>query len=274
MPAPEPVYAGERGPKELQKSWRWSSRTGWQTVRRWSGFYTELKALMDEHLGTGADVSLDAKEVDFYELTVAVAAEVGPDGHTTDPDSQVLTIWTMPNNDLEKEIWDLPKVRAITNLFQLGDASRFRGKVNKLLEGEITWDEIVSAILDYVLAITPAPPDGAADTLGELVDELSRGGDAGAHFPLAQFVLRREQIAPLAASILPDVFGVNEIWTHAALLARENNPPPPWETPAGFYLKRTPTIDQLDASRKKIVTEWWHTDTYSRFIYQSTLHSV
>jgi len=41
-----------------------------------------------------------------------------------------------------------------------------------------------------------------------------------------------------------------------------------FELPTGWWLKRTPTVEQTAADKSTITQEYWHADAYDPFVYE------
>jgi hypothetical protein len=96
-----------------------------------------------------------------------------------------------------------------------------------------------------------------------LVNQMSLGVEA---FTVSQYVLRRVLIIAANSSIKPSLEHVGEIYRTAELVQAEAVPGTiRFDLPEGYWLKRTPTVDQMSLDKWQITQEWWHADAYSPF---------
>lgn len=246
---------------QLQIGRAWDPRTGGQFVMRWRGPSDELAVLYDQYIAAGAKAQLDPSQEGGYGLlTVTLGAEA------TQPLDQPLTNrWKLVPNDLEKSIWQHPKVKAA---FPGAGASVFAGlrkAVEDVLANEVVTDGVTSVqvTLDTVKALYASEYPGAPELIEHLVEELALLSES---FPVSQFVLLNVLIIASNSSIKATWENVGKIYSTAELKAAESIPDNvQFDMPEGYWLKRAPLVDDGPDGKWVITRQWWHADAYSWF---------
>jgi len=81
--------------------------------------------------------------------------------------------------------------------------------------------------------------------------------------------LRHTVVITSNSTIQPVLTNVGKVYSTAALQSAENIPGTiKFSLPDGYWLKRTPTVDQYGTDKWQITQEYWHADSYSTFLYE------
>lgn len=227
----------------------WDPRYGWQIGSRYRMPYDDLVLLEAEARALGRRTELDPDPQGSYgTLTVWVGAE-----STQAPDQPLVDRWTLEGNDLEKSILEHPDVLAAFPDTDPQARANLRADLDEVMSG----DKTVQAMLDA----TTVPEQ--QEMINQLVNQMALGVEATT---VSQYVLRRVLVIASNSSIKPSLEHVGEIYTTAELVAAEAVPATiRFDLPEGFWLKRTPTVDQMSLDKWQITQEWWHADDYSPF---------
>lgn len=174
-------------------------------------------------------------------------------------DTTVLAdLWELDGNDLEKPIWELPKVKAEINKTEdLTERSTIRYNIEQFVRGESTEG-----------ATTPTNFDPAVYTA--LLKSLISGVES---FPVSTYVLRRTITLPANTALAPAFLYSNQIFSTASLLGYETTIPANLKStlPAGYWQKKTPTAAQQSDGRWVYRVEYWFTEEYDEFLYEAAL---
>lgn len=259
--------AGAIGPVELRPAKSWDPRSGWSIVRRWRGEESVIAILADQYRAAGYRVEVDPSDDGSYDiLRVQLGAE-----ETQPPDQPLADQWTLAGNDLEKSLWSLPVIRtemdACENTMAL---AMLRADIEAMVRGEtaVPDPQTPSTTIDLTL-------DGLKSVVEELgmnwapwlalITSLARGEES---YSVSQYVLRHVLTIGSNSTIKPSYDNVGRMYSTASLEAAEQIPSTlKFVLPAGFWLKRTPTVDQTAADKYQITQEWWHAEQYDPFIY-------
>ncbi len=174
-------------------------------------------------------------------------------------DTTVLAdLWELDGNDLEKSIWELPKVKeqmeAITDLT---DRAAVRNDVEAIVRGEVeySWSDASSFSRDVY--------DG-------LIKSLIAGVEA---FPVSTYVLRRTITLPSNTALAPAFDYSNKIFTTASLVGYETTIPTNLRSalPVGYWQKKTPTAAQQSDGRWVYRVEYWWASEFDEFLYETAI---
>jgi hypothetical protein len=221
-----------------------------------------------------------------------------------DATDQVDVIWERVVNELEKDQWELPKVkRELTKLYnaQGGPASAtnnywfWHSFLQRVVAGVIAGDEKVGTwkrntdgtvlekliltrdefleVFTFLNTEAGLTGTGAVDpsVFAGLIGALSRGVPS---FPLSTYVFRRTQYFPPNFQVtMPNpstLMQANVIYTRDQVLTGAN---PPLELrpfmPPGYYQYKAPPMTQQKDARWLWVDEWYHADEYDHFVYDN-----
>ena len=245
-------YTGSVKSVQLPERRIWDPRSGWQIGYRYLGPTEDLVLLEFDARNLGRRTELDPHpQGGRGMLTIWVGAEA-----TQAPDQPLVDRWTLAGNDLEKSLLEHPDVLAAFPDTNPQARANLRSDLDDVMSGEKTVQEMLDATTD--------PTQQAMINL--LVNQMSLGVEA---FTVSQFVLRRVLIIAANSSIKPSLEHVGEIYTTAELVQAETVPGTiRFELPEGYWLKRTPTVDQMSLDKWQITQEWWHADAYGPFYHR------
>jgi hypothetical protein len=187
----------------------------------------------------------------------------------------------MPGNDLEKSLWEQPRIQAEFAKLRISETFPETEKL-QLVAFIKTSVEALSKGERKVTGVDGQETDITIDTLANLIKasgmsdgpfrgliyDMGRGVEG---FSLPQYVLRRVTIVPSGTNLRPALGNVGKIFTSTARLKASERIPQTllFILPDGVWLKRTPTVQQTASDRWEVQQEWWHADDYSRNIYQT-----
>lgn len=172
------------------------------------------------------------------------------------PETILNDLWELDGNDMEKSIWELPKVRReLEKTLDVWERAQVRANIEALVRGDSEDG-----------ATTPSNFDPAVYT--GLISSLISGVEA---FPISTYVLRRTLTLPALTTLAPGFANSNRIYTTAQLLAFETSIPANLGNtlPAGYWQKKTPTASQQSDGRWVYRVEYWWAEEYDPFIYEA-----
>ena len=324
---------------EIQPVTTWSRDTGYTVTRRWRGPIDSLVAFSNggtgnkDHAGTyftgtsgillggaGRDGAISTNlereeggQVGVFSATwvssnlatrLTSGGQVPSDGSTSGDLYQESSLWFLDGNDLEKNILECPKMKAIIADINTADQrdgfpSRVQAAVDDYKSGK---DKDGNSIPDYWEKKFAASDyfdtgekpynelsAGSITNLNLICQEMFKGVEA---FTVSQYVLRNTVTTQYtsaigAVALAPYYVDVNTIWDTSDITAmmtagtRPIDPPtstvpftlpligllsgPPSSTYKWLY--RTPDVQQLGNGKWQITREWWETTDYSTVLY-------
>jgi hypothetical protein len=234
---------------------------GWIIRRPFRGTPPQM-ALLRQELQNQKVRYEDEQSDGGYETVWAVFG-----AEATQPEQQELVnAWDLDGNDVEKDIWYHPKV---VGLFFGGLALNDPPLLDQ--DGCPT-DVYVQhkRDLDDLIAGTKVPSDlawwpRAFITTKKFVRALLRGVTA---YPVSEFVLRNT--LRVAANYSPKLAydHVHKVFTTPTIKAKYSIPGTiKFVLPEGFWMEKTPRIQQRTGAQWELVREWIHAETYDDFLY-------
>jgi len=200
-----------------------------------------------------------------------------------EPDDLIQTIWTCPGNMLEKDIWDLPRVKAALDQIKAyysadpdkgTQAVGFLRKVVDMwvagetsvtyinVDGVETTAENISAATIRTSLLAVGLDSTHAGYIVSLMESMAKGTTK---FPVSQWVARRVMTGPLTSSLRGVRTYVNRMVTSDYLIDVEGMPDNLLDgIVAGYWLKQTPSVDR-EGNMLKVTNEWWWAEDYDRF---------
>lgn len=172
------------------------------------------------------------------------------------PETILNDLWELDGNDMEKSIWELPKIRReLEKTLDVWERAQVRANIEALVRGDSEDG-----------ATTPSNFDPAVYT--GLISSLISGVEA---FPISTYVLRRTLTLPALTTLAPGFANSNRIYTTAQLLAFETSIPTNLGNtlPTGYWQKKTPTASQQSDGRWVYRVEYWWAEEYDPFIYEA-----
>lgn len=272
---------GQQGIVEGEPRYQRDSSGAWITLRTWRGFESDLLTQADT---LGMPCEIQQEDGPIYRLTVSYSGRVTSGSVPANPDAQVVTIWNLHASQQRADLWqqwsirkELLKVREsaaratlLSDLRAIGDGAK---KVLRV--GSDGKTESVDLTLDSAVALAQPKAVGLLNKalLNEFTLELAAGVDS---FLYDTFVLRKKRLGPSRApSLVPAFKLVNLPITTAELLGRETSIPASiraaisGELATGFWLRQSDELNQLDADRIEVVSQWVFGLEYSSFIYSA-----
>jgi len=234
------------------RGYTWNPRTGYQQVVVYTGTPAELETLSANAISNGYSVRyVPDQQGGYSSLEVTYGA-----AETQDPAVPLSDEWSLIGNDLEKSIFEHPSVTSEQETWEPSEKVNFKAAIEAALRGDGT---TAADLLDPL-------PAGSVQLADSLYDELAKGVEA---YTVSQFVLRHTVVITSNSTIQPVLTNVGKVYSTAALQSAENIPGTiKFSLPDGYWLKRTPTVDQYGTDKWQITQEYWHADSYSTFLYE------
>lgn len=251
----------------------------WTTIRTWRGFSDLLVAHADT---LAAPCEIDQESGPIYRLTATYSGKLVGGVAAGTPDAQVATVWSVHAQLQRLDLWELPKVKAeLTKIADAAARAALLTGLRAIAEGATTLTVLdgdktktikasVSEVISRAKAASPGVVLQEKILLG-FVKELASGVDS---CPRETFVLRKKRVGPSqASSLVPAFTKVNKPNATGVLVASEPSMPAAirsaisGELAAGFWLRNADELNQLDANRIEVVSQWVYGDSYSDFIY-------
>ena len=212
----------------------------------------------------------------------------GGDAGVTAP---LAVTWGLLGNDLEQGMWEHPRIKVETakfNALGFDTGNELLKRVKTSIEAFVQGQTTVASVL---LNVDPAALDDGETTpisfekigtylgqisalgIGLVANEWSefirsrlRGVEA---FLTPQYVLKRQQTWASAAITQVSLANVNRILTTDQVINLEGVPGKLiFSVPPGFWLKKTPQVQQQDDGVWVATNEWWWAEDYDGFVYQ------
>ena len=273
-------FIGQQTKVEGEIGYRRDGTGAWVTTRTWRGNREELLTFADE-LNVPCEISQEAGPM--YRLTATYSGQLdyGSGSGVVDPNTQVAVVWNFRSSTQRADLWELPKVKA--ELLKIADVSVRAVLLSDLrsiadgttlvsrTEGTTTKTEKLTVDSAIARAKTSAPTINEA-VLREFVAELALGIDG---FLFDTFVLRKRRIGPGQATSLVPAFRLRNLpLSTAELLAAEPTIPASYRAAMsadlanGFWLRNADELDQQDADKVVVTSQWVFGTEYSQFIYK------
>lgn len=239
------------------------SGRGWSATRKWTGVRSQLINFIVSGLpGFYSDLRI---EEDGEKATViATYGIVGIDGNNQVSDP-VSVVWTMPNNEADLLLYELPDVQAL--FLQIGDASATSlaaeiedGIQNHTRMDKVDWEAFVLTPDQLVIAQA-------------LYARLMRRIDT---FRVSQYVLRKVQTVIAQSQLKAAHENVNRYFDHGKLVATEPTLPAAALIDAAgltqyFWIKKTPVVDSTNRGQFQISQEYWGFESIDPFVYKPAI---
>jgi len=241
--------------EQLRDSRSWDPREGWSIDRPWRGSPAAIDVKIAALVAAGIRLTHEADDQAGYER---VTAHLGAED-TQDDEVELTDQWTLVGNDIEKDLWLHPKVTAIFAAFL--DGSGF--PTSQYAELKQDFQDVISGdkALDDL-----AWWAGASTDTKKFMRALLRGEES---YTVSQFVLRNVKVVAANYSLKPSYSRVGKVMS-GTTLDTVYTPPATikFNLPDGFWMERTPTVEQVAPDKYSITREWWNFDEYDDFIYE------
>lgn len=248
-----PTHVGTYDLITLQPRERWTPRGGRVTEPRTKMLNTSVAAFTATLRSNGYAYEVEPLGESPFSIVTTLAVQEDATDTTILAD-----LWELDGNDLEKSIWELPKVKeqmeAITDLT---DRATVRNDIEAIVRGEVeySWSDASSFSRDVY--------DG-------LIKSLIAGVEA---FPVSTYVLRRTITLPSNTALAPAFQYSNQIFTTASLVGYETTIPANLTSalPVGYWQKKTPTAAQQSDGRWVYRVEYWWAAEFDEFLYEAAI---
>lgn len=270
------AFFGITGLVELPSIVNWDYRSGDTLQRRYRGTRAECDAAAVSVRAAKQRYSIEQPEYAGYAI-LNVFASVEDDA---DPAQPLSSEWELVGEDLEKTIWMHPKWLAIAKRIRDEDGevasdeiALARSMIEALARGETKFTlasgEEIALSKAYIMADIWAEGLSTTQTtnLSQLIDDVCDGVES---WPVSRYVLRHSSVVSASTTIRLNYVGVGKMYTTAKITRTEDIDQVILGTlPAGYWLKRTPTLRTSGSAKYQITQEYWHADDYSEFLYDA-----
>lgn len=235
----------------------WDPRDGYRYVDRYTGTDAAMTSAFNAAQASGYRCRIDRDPNGGYS-TLEIEVGRDPAGGTDELSNE----WSLPGNDLEKELMDHPDVLlAIQNYYGASatpaDKIEFRRTIDRIISGEAASGTATTFAEQFT--------GTHKTTVENLISSLAMRQET---YIISQFVLRNTIVVPTNWTGAIDVSNVNKVYTYSELLAAETVDPvlvTSINSLQGQWLKKTPTYEPAGRDKWRIDREWWHADVWSRF---------
>ena len=252
------IQTGAVGPIKLSDDYEWDPKNGPRAVQRYRGTRREIFGFLPTVQQGGNQIRV-TQEGESAMFILELRASEALDGSDPSTEVQTQTLWTLSGNDREVSVL----IRGQEKGLKQATIGAVRRAVQDVQTGA---SADADASESYVRSVAQAQGDNEDDaaTLFRLVLE---GTDS---YGISQYVLRRQKTVPEGYVFLKSPY-CGKIYTTAQILAEDNTIPQGIQNqmPSQFWLKRTPTIEQQSNFKLTLTDEWWHSYSYSTFIYDA-----
>lgn len=114
---------------------RYSKGRGWETVRTWTGLYSEARALAGTLKAIGA-TDVDCPAPGDRQIATVTATFGGADD-ATPPENRIESTWELDDGESDKSTWKHPKVTAVFAGWSFEDQIVFKGAIDSVLRGSL-----------------------------------------------------------------------------------------------------------------------------------------
>lgn len=238
---------GSVGPNSRLSVRGYDPQRGWSVTVTTEGTTAQVQAL---------EASLKAQGIKYratYSSPLVASVEAYYD-HSVDGTSlpaQAQSVWSLDSNQLQKDIWEHPKITAITGGFEnVGAVCNFRRAMEGAISGKIVEPDDQEAWVAIVLW------SELSSDVTQLLQRLATGHTT---YEQHTYVLRNTLTYPRGYVFTPDYGNENKLITSALLQSRE--PTIPFTLPPNrYWLTRGYQLEQQSDGRILVTREWWETD--------------
>ena len=286
------IATGISGPIEQAPKIARDERGVITTEREWLGFQSDLQAIANTLV---TPYRIEQYRGPIYRLSTGQPGNLGSGGFPPTPESLVVTVWDLKVTQQRRDLWELPKVRAELEKIVWRDArAQFLSDLRGLASGEVilthrldasgkpvyetaadgsVTNKIADVKLDSesIIKLVVSYFGCNAQILKDFSNELSRGVDS---YLYDTFTLSKKRIGPAeATNLLTEYALVNTIFRTSSLLSTEPTIPPAIRTPIsrqlanGYWVRQADELNQLDANRIEVNSQWTFAENYSSFVY-------
>lgn len=289
-------YTGTVDFTEQPRRYRWSSTSGWETVRTWSGSKAKLQAFIDTLEAEGGYTGLEILQTAALSTVQATYATEQPEGGTGTPTTvdPISRTWSLNGNELNVSILGHPKALQLYDFNTTWLAkiqcrvAVYKQKIADYYSGKLsTLPRLIPSSDEDPVKYTATDPwgvglgtiegsliDPSSTLLGyaeELCKHLANGVTS---YNVSQYSLVKTELVTNASTIRLSHTNVGKMHRYATLLGVEPSLPASLllnltGLTSVFWLKKTPTLQQTSQGRFQLTQEYWSFLKYSDFIYDT-----
>ena len=185
-------------------------------------------------------------------------------------------IWYLEGNDLEKDLFHLEDMQAIFKNTTNANLSAFRKDWDEATSARTNPDDVpFAASSKYSGTVNGMNAAAQAAYVKNIYISALRGPE---FFTVSQYVLRNIKVVPPTTNQSPEHANVGSQFTNALMTATSGNGQsvPAVMLPgisSGFWLKRTPSVEQTTEGNYQITKEFWYSEDYDTNIYGTAISS-
>ena len=258
----------------------WRQGVGWASEYALEGTRANVDAAASSYAGATGVVEIRYQEIggDLWRATVVFAGRTKEEAQNPPaPDDLVQESWAFPRNDLQRDLWNHPRVEAQLVKMSTKYRARFKADVEAWLGGQDTisvpkvsgdgTDEITLSLEELVRV---AVAFGAVST--EITAFLTVLSEGQQFYVESRRVLRWTRTGPTKGQWLRANSNTNRVMTKARVIREAA--PPDWvqlKMPDGYWLKHVPEEEQTN-ERLQMTQEWEYFGLrFSSFAYGEAL---
>lgn len=281
LPIPDNTWIGTTNVSELAPLVVFDPRVGYNITRRWVGTPTAI---------SGLQIVFDAQKRKHevvrddpgqnWEIHAFYGAQ-----DTQPPSEPLANLWELTPNFIEKSLWTLPSVVAETSRimaandeFRIHFMNLFRGALEGYVRGERDYVDADGVInhngltLSFLRETATDPNLGLAwEPFRNLIYLMIQGIES---YQFSAYVLRHTLTVPSNTSLTPSYANVGKQYSSTSLVGSESIPTAilgQIDSLAGFWLKQTPSAQQITYDKFTLTQEFWWSQSYSTYIYGAPL---
>jgi len=184
------------------------------------------------------------------------------------------TQWYLEGNDLEKDLFQLTDMQAIAKNFSNANLATWRKDFDTTISARTDPDSVPMALAtNYSGTVNTMNAAAQAAYVKNIYISMLRGTE---FFTVSQYVLRNIKIVPPTTNQSPEHANKGKQYANALMLATTGNGQ---SVPSailsgittGYWLKRTPSVEQTSDGNYQISKEFWYSEEYESNIYGAAL---
>ena len=270
----------------------WDSVNGYSTTRIYVGNKIKVEQFSDGHItdadglgivagyqnatisynGPAATLRLTYSGVNFGSTSSSTSGLVPS---ASDIAAATLSSqWYLEGNDLEKDLFQLPDMQAIAKSLSNANLATWRKDFDTAISARTDPDSVPMALAaKYTGTVNTMNAAAQAAYVKSIYISMLRGIE---FFTVSQYVLRNTKVVPPTTSQSPEHANKGRQYTHALMTATTGNGQ---SVPSaivsgisgGYWLKRTPSVEQTSDGNYQISKEFWYSEEYDTNIYAAAL---
>lgn len=258
----------------------WRQGIGWASEYALEGTRANVDAAASGYAGSTGVVEIRYQEIggDLWRATVVFAGRTREEAQNPpSPDSLVQESWAFPRNDLQRDLWNHPKVEAQLVRMKATYRARFKADVEAWLAGtesvsvpkaDGNGTEDLNLTLEGLTSVAVAFGAESA-VMTAFLQSLSEGQQ---FYIESRRVLRWTRTGPTRGQWLQANSNTNRVMSRARVIREAN--PPEWvrlKMAEGYWFKHEPEEEQTN-ERLQMTQEWeWFGTRFSTFAYGDPL---